>query len=88
MAYMVDTWVGEKTSVTDMLVVMEFADVFLEELPSVPLERKVEFKIDLVPGAAPISRAPYRLAPPEMQDLSSKYHELLGKQFIRASSFP
>ena len=53
-----------------------------------PPERQVEFKIDLVPDATPILKALYRLAPPEMQDLSSQLQELLGKQFIRLSSSP
>ncbi|CAH1431388.1 unnamed protein product [Lactuca virosa] len=46
----------------------------------------VEFWIDLVPGAAPIAKAPYRLAPPEMQELSTQLQELLDKGFIRPSS--
>ena len=50
--------------------------------------RQVEFRIDLIPGAAPIAKAPYRLAPPEMQELSSQLQELLGKGFIRPSSSP
>ena len=57
----------------------EFVDVFPEELLVVPPERQGEFRIDLVPGAAPIAKAPYRMAPPEMQELSSQLQELLGK---------
>ena len=53
-----------------------------------PLERQVEFRIDLVPGAAPIAKAHYRLAPPEMQELSTQLQELLDKGFIRLSSSP
>ncbi|GJZ01038.1 putative reverse transcriptase domain-containing protein [Tanacetum coccineum] len=45
-------------------------EVFLEDLPGLPPVRQVEFQIDLVPGAAPVARAPYRLAPSEMQELS------------------
>ncbi len=44
-------------------VVSEFEDVFPNELPGIPPERQVEFRIDLVPGAAPVAKAPYRLAP-------------------------
>ena len=66
----------------------EFPDVFPEELPGVPPERQVEFRIDLILGAATIAKAPYRLAPPEMQELSSQLQELLGKGFIRPSSSP
>ena len=48
----------------------------------------MEFRIDLVPGAALIAKAPYRLAPPEMQELSTQLQELLDKGFIRSSSSP
>ncbi|KAJ9539429.1 hypothetical protein OSB04_032162 [Centaurea solstitialis] len=59
-----------------------------EDLQGVPPERQVEFRIDLVPGAAPVAKTPYRLAPPEMQELSSQLEELLEKGFIRPSSSP
>ena len=69
--YVVDTRVGEHVWVSDVLVVREFVDVFPEDLPGVPPEREVEFRIDLAPGAAPIAMEPYRLALPEMPELSS-----------------
>ncbi|GKA76021.1 hypothetical protein Tco_0782399 [Tanacetum coccineum] len=50
--------------------------------------RQVEFQIDLVPGVAPVARAPYRLAPAEMQELSTQLQELSDKGFIRPSSSP
>ncbi|GKD70011.1 hypothetical protein Tco_1324101, partial [Tanacetum coccineum] len=50
--------------------------------------RQVEFQIDLVPGAAPVARAPYRLAPSELQELSTQLQELSDKGFIRPSSSP
>nr|GEY94801.1 reverse transcriptase domain-containing protein [Tanacetum cinerariifolium] len=53
-------------------VVREFPDVFPEELPGLPPVRQVEFQIDLIPGAAPVAHAPYRLAPSEMQELSNQ----------------
>nr|GFA55038.1 putative reverse transcriptase domain-containing protein [Tanacetum cinerariifolium] len=62
--------------------------VFLEELPGIPLTRQVEFRIDLVPGAAPVARAPYRLAPSEMKELADQLQELNDKGFIRPSSSP
>ncbi|GKB30753.1 putative reverse transcriptase domain-containing protein [Tanacetum coccineum] len=59
---------------------VELADVFPEDLPDIPPARQVEFQIDLIPGAAPIARAPYRLAPSEMKELSFRmcidYREL------------
>ena len=48
----------------------------------------MEFRIDLVPGAAPAAKAPYRLAPPEMHELSTQLQELLDKGFIRSSNSP
>ncbi|KAD5960569.1 hypothetical protein E3N88_12041 [Mikania micrantha] len=57
-------------------------------LEGLPPPRQVEFRIDLVPGAAPIARAPYRLAPSEMQELSNQLQELLDKGFIRPSFSP
>ncbi|GKA16551.1 RNA-directed DNA polymerase, eukaryota [Tanacetum coccineum] len=53
-----------------------------------PLTRQVEFQMDLVPGAAPVSRAPYRLVPSEMKELSEQLKELSDKGFIRPSSSP
>ncbi|GJX47779.1 putative nucleotidyltransferase, ribonuclease H [Tanacetum coccineum] len=53
-----------------------------------PPTRQVEFQIDLVPGAAPVARAPYRLAPAEMQELSAQLQELSDRGFIRPSSSP
>ncbi|XP_071687745.1 uncharacterized protein [Rutidosis leptorrhynchoides] len=67
----------------DVPIVRDFPDIFLEELPGLPLHRDVEFQIDLMPGAAPVARAPYRLAPSELQELSSQLQELLDKGFIR-----
>ncbi|GJV44946.1 reverse transcriptase domain-containing protein [Tanacetum coccineum] len=59
-----------------------------EDLPGLPLTRQVEFQIDLIPGVAPVARAPYRLAPSEMKELSEQLKELSDKGFIRPSSSP
>ncbi|GJX48494.1 hypothetical protein Tco_0273684 [Tanacetum coccineum] len=72
----------------DIPVVREFPEVFLEDLPGLPLVRQVEFKIDLIPGAAPVARAPYRLAPSEMQELSNQLQELADRGFIQPSTSP
>ncbi|GJX24872.1 putative reverse transcriptase domain-containing protein [Tanacetum coccineum] len=56
----------------DVLTVRDFAEVFPEDMPRLPPTRQVEFQIDLVLGAAPVVRAPYRLAPSEMQELSTQ----------------
>ncbi|GJU29123.1 putative reverse transcriptase domain-containing protein [Tanacetum coccineum] len=59
-----------------------------QDLPGLPPARPVEFQIDLIPGAAPVARAPYRLAPSEMKELSEQLQELSDKGFIRPSSSP
>ncbi|GKE02918.1 hypothetical protein Tco_1390901 [Tanacetum coccineum] len=61
---------------------------FPEELPGLPPSRQVEFRIDLVPGAAPVARTPYRLAPSKMRKLSVQLRELLEKGFIHPSLSP
>nr|GEW96092.1 retrotransposon protein, putative, Ty3-gypsy subclass [Tanacetum cinerariifolium] len=72
----------------DVPVIRDFPEVFLDELPGLPLPRQVEFCIDLILGAAPVARAPYRLAPSEMKELFEQLRELLEKGFIRPSSSP
>nr|GEZ51152.1 putative reverse transcriptase domain-containing protein [Tanacetum cinerariifolium] len=79
---------SEKKRLGDVPIVQNFLEVFPEELPGLPLTRPVEFQIDLVPGAAPVARAPYRLAPSEMKELVEQLKELSGKGFIRHSSSP
>nr|GFC59940.1 putative reverse transcriptase domain-containing protein [Tanacetum cinerariifolium] len=74
--------------IEDIPVVKEFPDVFPEDLPGLPPIRQVEFQIDLIPEAAPIARAPYRLAPSEMQELSNQLQELIDQGFIRPSTSP
>nr|GEZ84231.1 reverse transcriptase domain-containing protein [Tanacetum cinerariifolium] len=56
---------------------------FPKELPGLPRVRQVEFQIDLILRAAPVARAPYRLAPSEMQELSNQLQELADRGFIR-----
>ncbi|GJV64817.1 putative reverse transcriptase domain-containing protein [Tanacetum coccineum] len=72
----------------DVPVIQDFPEVFPEELPGLPPPRQVEFRIDLIPGVAPVARAPYRLAPSEMKELSKQLQELSKKGFIRPSSSP
>ncbi|GJS95366.1 putative reverse transcriptase domain-containing protein [Tanacetum coccineum] len=78
----------EKKRLEDVPIVQDFPEVFPEDLPGLPPTRQVEFQIDLVPGAAPVARAPYRLAPSEMKELSKQLKELSDKGFIRPSSSP
>nr|GEV11304.1 putative reverse transcriptase domain-containing protein [Tanacetum cinerariifolium] len=72
----------------DVPIFRDFPEVFPEDLPGIPPTRQVEFKIDLVPGAALVARAPYRLAPSEMKELTDQLQVLSDKGFIRRSSLP
>nr|GEY92755.1 putative reverse transcriptase domain-containing protein [Tanacetum cinerariifolium] len=68
----------------DIPVVREFPKVFPKELPSLPPVCQIEFQINLISKAAPVARAPYRLAPLEIQELSNQLQELAD----RGSSLP
>jgi hypothetical protein len=74
--------------IQDIPVVCEFLDVFPEDLPRLPLERDVEFVIELKPGTAPISIRSYRMPPNELVELKTQLQDLLEKGFIRPSSSP
>nr|GEW43568.1 putative reverse transcriptase domain-containing protein [Tanacetum cinerariifolium] len=78
----------DEKGLEDMPVVREFSKVFSEELPGLPPVRQVEFQIKLVPGAAPVAHATYRLAPSQMQELSNQLQELADRGFIRLSTSP
>ncbi|GJY03308.1 putative reverse transcriptase domain-containing protein [Tanacetum coccineum] len=74
---------ANEPTLSDILVVRDFEDVFLDDLSGLPPQRQVEFHTDLIPGATPIAKSPYRLAPLEMQELSEQLQELQDNGFIR-----
>nr|GFA98149.1 hypothetical protein [Tanacetum cinerariifolium] len=78
----------ERKQVKDVPIVQDFPEVFPENLLGLPPARPVEFQIDLILGATPMARAPYRLAPSAMKELSEQLQELFDKGFIRHSSSP
>ncbi|GJX66809.1 putative reverse transcriptase domain-containing protein [Tanacetum coccineum] len=82
------TTTSDVSSIHDQPIVSEFQDVFPEELPGIPPIRDVEFNIELIPGAEPISKAPYRMAPIELKELKDQLQELLERGFIRPSVSP
>nr|GEV73605.1 putative reverse transcriptase domain-containing protein [Tanacetum cinerariifolium]GEW09245.1 putative reverse transcriptase domain-containing protein [Tanacetum cinerariifolium] len=77
---------SDKKQLEDIPVVREFLEIFPEELHSLPPVRQVEFQIDLILGATPVARAPYKLAPSEMQELSNQLQELADRSFIQPST--
>jgi hypothetical protein len=69
-------------------IVRDFPEVFPNDVESLPPEREVEFSIELIPGARPVSKAPYRMPPLELNEVKKQVEELLQKQFIRPSALP
>ncbi|GKE53530.1 hypothetical protein Tco_1488686, partial [Tanacetum coccineum] len=70
---------SDEKRLEDIPAAREFPDVFPEDLHGLPPVRQVEFQIDLIPEAAPVARAPYRLAPLKMQELSKQLQELTNR---------
>ncbi|EOY14297.1 Retrotransposon protein, putative [Theobroma cacao] len=87
LAYVIDTSKGEP-KLEDVPIVSEFPDVFPDDLPGIPPNRELEFPIDLLPGTAPISIPPYRMAPAELKELKAQLQDLVDKGFIRPSISP
>ncbi|XP_057734089.1 uncharacterized protein LOC130949359 [Arachis stenosperma] len=76
---------GDDQRLEQILVVCEFLEVFPDDIDEFPPNQKVEFAIELVPGAGPISSAPYRMSTLVMAEVKSQLEDLLGKNFIRSS---
>ena len=73
---------------SDIPIVNEYLDVFPSDITSLPPEREIEFSIDLIPGAEPVSIAPYRMSPLELKELKSQLEELIQKHVIRPNVSP
>jgi hypothetical protein len=84
----VNAMIAKAREITEVPVVCEFPDVFPDDLPGLPPDRDVEFKIELIPGTAPISKRPYRMPPNELTELKTQLSELLHKGLIHPSSSP
>ena len=71
-----------------MPVLREYVDVFLEEILGLPPKRELDFSIELVPGAIPSSKAPYRMNILELNELKYQLKELIDKNYFRPSVSP
>ncbi|GKC44094.1 putative reverse transcriptase domain-containing protein [Tanacetum coccineum] len=79
---------ANEPTLSDIPTIRDFEDIFSDDLSGLPPQRQVEIHIDLIPGATPVAKSPYRLTPSEMQELSEKLQELQDKGFIRPSYSP
>jgi hypothetical protein len=84
----INATIAKAKEIADVPMVCEFLDVFPNDFPGLPPDRDVEFKIELLPGTAPISRRPYRMPPNELVELKIQLGELLQKGLIHPSSSP
>jgi hypothetical protein len=75
-------------NIEEIPVVQEFLDVFPDDLLGMPAKRDIEFKIELQPGTAPITRSPYKMSWDELAELKIPLKDLLDKGYIRLSSSP
>ncbi|XP_071918786.1 uncharacterized protein [Coffea arabica] len=78
----------DKVKLENVPVVKKFLNVFPEKLETLPPEREIVFKIDVVPETAPISKTPYRMTPIELKELKLQLQDLLERCFIRESDSP
>ena len=78
LAHVIDKSLPEMTT-ESVPVVCEFFDVFLDDLPGLPLDRELEFKIELLPGSAPVFIPPYRIALTELKELKAQLQDLVNK---------
>ncbi|WVZ51781.1 LOW QUALITY PROTEIN: hypothetical protein U9M48_002892 [Paspalum notatum var. saurae] len=78
----------EARPIDDIRIVCDYSDVFPDELPGMPLDKDIEFLIELLPGTAPIALRQYRMAPIEHEEVKKNIDELLAKGYIRPSSSP
>ena len=79
---------SEDISITIVPVVRDFSEVFFDELPRMPIDRDIEFHIEVAPRTHPISKAPYCIAPVKLKELKMQLQELLDMVFIRSSLSP
>ncbi|XP_016675313.1 uncharacterized protein [Gossypium hirsutum] len=79
---------SEGYSIKDIRIVKDFPDVFPDELSGLPPDREVEFRIELLPGTAPVSISPYRMALKELVEVKAQIQELLDRGIIRLSVSP
>nr|GEY25964.1 putative reverse transcriptase domain-containing protein [Tanacetum cinerariifolium] len=70
----------------EIVVVIDFPEVFSDDLSGLPLVREIEFRIELIPRATLVAKSPYRLVPSELEESSGQLKELQDKAFIRPSS--
>jgi hypothetical protein len=86
-AHLAETPRDKVPNLEDYAVLEDFEDVF-KEVPRLPPRRDIDFSINLMPGAAPVSKTPYRMSTPELKELQMQPEELMKKGYIHLSVSP
>jgi hypothetical protein len=86
-AHIEETPKDKVSNIEDHAVLKEFGDVF-EEIPGLPPKKDIDFSINLMPRAASVSKTPYRMSTPKLEDLQMQLEELLKKGYICPSVSP
>ena len=84
---MEETTKDKVPNIEDCVVLKEFEDVF-REIPGLPPKRDIDFSINMIPRAMPVSKTPYRMSTPELKELQMKLEEILKKGYICPSVSP
>ena len=79
-AHILEAPENETPRLEEFHVLQEFRDVFPDEIPGLPLKRNIDFTIELVPGAAPVSKTPYRMSTPEDNRTEDATTGVVGKE--------
>ena len=87
-AHILEASEDETNRLEDYQVLQEFKDVFPDDILGLPPKRDIDFTIELMPRAIPVSKTPYSMSTPEMLELKMQLQELLEKKYIRPSVFP
>ena len=87
-AHVLEATENETLGLEDFHVLQEFNDVFLDEIAGLTPKRDIDFTIELVPGATPVSREPYRMSTLKMLEMKMQLQELLDKKYIRRGVSP
>lgn len=71
------------TSLDNIPIIQEFVDVFPESIPGLPPKRDIDFTIELISGASPVTKTPYHISIPELTELKMQLQELMDQKYIR-----
>jgi hypothetical protein len=76
-----------KPNLEDFVILHDFRDVFVDEIPELPPRREIDFSIDLLPGSTPISKAPYRMSLPRINRIKNSTTRIIGQRIYQTECF-